>query len=838
MDIIILIILIFKILLLTSSLFIPGYFLLSPKFNILIPKVKKLLAIRKPQISSSSSFSKLPEKTADNNDSSFKMSLSLGEYVACCFAISIFLIVNLSFLVGVLGIGIIEFFNFYFLVSSILAGFFILVNRKQLVQYFTRFIVKRSFNFNYLYIVPVLFVSIPLFHLFAYGSINWDAFSFFLRDSIAMGFANSIPNNYPDSFYPNDKPLIFFSYLASSLYLYSIESLDLLSIADSNVLRLVGLTTNSLHFLTISTFFTTLILLGSFAARIFKQAVLVVAVLILFIMIPLLNHQFYAFSLYADLFFAFETLLVIFFLYRFLQTKNNGRLFFFFMIMVGVSLAITTKTYGYVLLVVFPIIFVKEKFYSSLSWKNINRRHLALFVLIFVSISGLTSLHIIRDVELTGSPFNYSVESLVNYSPAEEWSREIIKSTIMFKNPENYPESNQRTSLLLGFGFYPLLMIPLVIGIALSVYKDKSRLGIVGIFVIFFYIIWMTVLQMRVDRHLFAILPLLPLLYILGIKAIADFFRWKNYVVLLIVLAAIIMQIPMFDAIYTHGKILDFFRSFYYWYTADNLYNLILYSLLGFGAALLDGMSVHYFSKRATKSKLASFVDQKKDPQHYIDRYNKEKKYKVWFDKNYPNLTIEEVVGLKPSTIKKEKPRKSKSERMTKIGQLVVPFLVFSVVFSILIPVQVNTILSSPKFEKYDEFIERTYLGHHNIYLDALQDVLDITSSEQEKPTLLSFHGWGTEYFTMGKLTYIRIDDPFVFASIKDIITEKDPNKVREMLLEQNIDYILLPTEKSSYYNRLRSLSAASGEPIILSNPSSVSSGTLILNKYWYMYKI
>ncbi|KAG2471811.1 MAG: hypothetical protein NPMRTHETA2_2590004 [Nitrosopumilales archaeon] len=67
------------------------------------------------------------------------------------------------------------------------------------------------------------------------------------------------------------------------------------------------------------------------------------------------------------------------------------------------------------------------------------------------------------------------------------------------------------------------------------------------------------------------------------------------------------------------------------------------------------------------KPKLADFVDQKKDPQHYIDRYNKEKKYKAWFDKNYPNLTIEEAVGLKP-TKTKEKPKKApaKKEKLKK----------------------------------------------------------------------------------------------------------------------------------------------------------------------------
>jgi large subunit ribosomal protein L31e len=55
------------------------------------------------------------------------------------------------------------------------------------------------------------------------------------------------------------------------------------------------------------------------------------------------------------------------------------------------------------------------------------------------------------------------------------------------------------------------------------------------------------------------------------------------------------------------------------------------------------------------KPKLASFVDPTKGAQHYIDRYNKEKKYQEWFHRNYPNMTIEEAVGLSPP---KEKPKK------------------------------------------------------------------------------------------------------------------------------------------------------------------------------------
>jgi hypothetical protein len=47
-----------------------------------------------------------------------------------------------------------------------------------------------------------------------------------------------------------------------------------------------------------------------------------------------------------------------------------------------------------------------------------------------------------------------------------------------------------------------------------------------------------------------------------------------------------------------------------------------------------------------THSGIADFVDSSKDPQHYVDRYYNEKSYKSWFDKNYPQLTIEQAVGI------------------------------------------------------------------------------------------------------------------------------------------------------------------------------------------------
>ena len=44
-----------------------------------------------------------------------------------------------------------------------------------------------------------------------------------------------------------------------------------------------------------------------------------------------------------------------------------------------------------------------------------------------------------------------------------------------------------------------------------------------------------------------------------------------------------------------------------------------------------------------------SFIDPSKDPQHYIDRYYNETTYKEWFDRNYPEMTIEEALGYEES---------------------------------------------------------------------------------------------------------------------------------------------------------------------------------------------
>ena len=44
--------------------------------------------------------------------------------------------------------------------------------------------------------------------------------------------------------------------------------------------------------------------------------------------------------------------------------------------------------------------------------------------------------------------------------------------------------------------------------------------------------------------------------------------------------------------------------------------------------------------------KIEDFVDPAKDPRSYLKRYLLEEKYKDWFDRNYPNNTIYNAVGL------------------------------------------------------------------------------------------------------------------------------------------------------------------------------------------------
>jgi hypothetical protein len=67
----------------------------------------------------------------------------------------------------------------------------------------------------------------------------------------------------------------------------------------------------------------------------------------------------------------------------------------------------------------------------------------------------------------------------------------------------------------------------------------------------------------------------------------------------------------------------------------------------------ISSISTNYENTNYERTgEVAAFVDQSKDPQHYIDRYNNEPAYKEWFDENYPQYSsIYEAVGLDESFI-------------------------------------------------------------------------------------------------------------------------------------------------------------------------------------------
>ncbi len=62
------------------------------------------------------------------------------------------------------------------------------------------------------------------------------------------------------------------------------------------------------------------------------------------------------------------------------------------------------------------------------------------------------------------------------------------------------------------------------------------------------------------------------------------------------------------------------------------------------------------------KKKILDFVDPNKEPKSYLRRYITEQDYKSWFDRNYPDYTIYEAVGLSENDYE-EMERKFSSEQ-------------------------------------------------------------------------------------------------------------------------------------------------------------------------------
>jgi hypothetical protein len=76
---------------------------------------------------------------------------------------------------------------------------------------------------------------------------------------------------------------------------------------------------------------------------------------------------------------------------------------------------------------------------------------------------------------------------------------------------------------------------------------------------------------------------------------------------------------------------------------------------LGYKLEKLEDMISHeVYEKQMTAVIPADFVDEKVDPQKYVDRYNKESIFRRWFAANYPQYkSIEQAVGLLEDDSKK-----------------------------------------------------------------------------------------------------------------------------------------------------------------------------------------
>ena len=69
------------------------------------------------------------------------------------------------------------------------------------------------------------------------------------------------------------------------------------------------------------------------------------------------------------------------------------------------------------------------------------------------------------------------------------------------------------------------------------------------------------------------------------------------------------------------------------------------------------------------KKKIPDFVDPNKDPRSYIRRYITEQTYKDWFNRNYPDYTIYEAVGLEESDFQEMKKRFSPEKEETSVQE-------------------------------------------------------------------------------------------------------------------------------------------------------------------------
>ena len=128
--------------------------------------------------------------------------------------------------------------------------------------------------------------------------------------------------------------------------------------------------------------------------------------------------------------------------------------------------------------------------------------------------------------------------------------------------------------------------------------------------------------------------------------------------------------------------------------------------------------------------KTLDFVNIKKDPREYILRYLKEQKYKDWFNRNYPNHTIYEAVGLSLSdylTIKRELFPEAKTVQDEKLDEEVNSNVNFK-------PTTTHETKTS-----FDEFIDERILVSHNAFGNKEMKIKILEVSDESAPLASKF---------------------------------------------------------------------------------------------------
>jgi len=129
--------------------------------------------------------------------------------------------------------------------------------------------------------------------------------------------------------------------------------------------------------------------------------------------------------------------------------------------------------------------------------------------------------------------------------------------------------------------------------------------------------------------------------------------------------------------------------------------------------------------------KTLNFVNDKKDPHEYIRRYLMESNYKDWFNRNYPNHTIYDAVGLSMSdylSIKRELFPESETineeESNMKEKSVNINFK----------PTTTHETKTS-----FDEFIDERMLSSHNAFGDKEMKIKILEVSDEIAPLVTKF---------------------------------------------------------------------------------------------------